>query len=130
LKERKLFPGGGYLTGCGAPVSKLAVRADGVIVPCNLLSHMELGRINKDDLKEVWDNSLVMQRFIQRREIPLENFEYCKGCKYQPYCTGNCPALAYTLTGHEDRPSPDACLKSFLEEGGKLPDKELFECKQ
>jgi hypothetical protein len=38
-----------------------------------------------------------------------------------PYCAGNCPALAYTITGKEDHPSPDACLRTFLLEGGRLP---------
>ena len=41
-----------------------------------------------------------------------------------PYCTGNCPALAYTLTGEVNHPSPDACLRRFLEEGGQIPAQE------
>ena len=34
----------------------LAVRADGAITPCTMLSHIELGRINRDDLGEIWRN--------------------------------------------------------------------------
>ena len=30
------------------------------------------------------------------------------------------PGLAYTLTGKVDHPSPDACLRRFLDEGGSL----------
>ena len=121
-ERRERMPGRGCLTGCGGPMSKLAVRADGVIVPCIQMSHIELGRINRDDLHEVWENHPELNRLRERRNIPLSDFEFCKGCDYIPYCTGNCPALAYTVLGEENHPSPDACLRKFLEEGGRLPD--------
>ncbi len=115
------IPGRGYLTGCGGPISKMAVRADGVMVPCIQMSHIELGQINRDDLKEVWQNHSELKRLRERCTIPLSDFEFCQGCEYIDYCTGNCPALAYTIIGEENHPSPDACLKRFLEEGGRLP---------
>jgi len=114
--------GYGFLTGCGGLMKNMAVRADGVMVPCCQMSHIELGRINKDDLKEVWQNHVELKRLRERNSIPLSDFEFCKGCDYINYCTGNCPALAYTIFGDENHPSPDACLKRFLEAGGKLPD--------
>jgi SynChlorMet cassette radical SAM/SPASM protein ScmE len=114
------LPGGGSLKGCGGVFSKIGVRSDGVMIPCTLLPHIELGRINKDNLREVWLNHPEMNRLRSRREIPLQQFEFCNGCQYTPYCTGNCPALSYNLTGVEDHPSPDACLKRFLEAGGTL----------
>ncbi len=120
-KGKDRISGGGYLTGCGGPMDHMAVRADGIMVPCNQLSHIELGRINRDDLKEVWQNHSEMTRLRQRRNIALSDFEFCRDCDYIPYCTGNCPALAYTLLGEDTHPSPDACLKKFLQEGGKLP---------
>ena len=119
---RARIPGRGYLTGCGGPMSKIAVRADGVMVPCGQMSHIELGRINVDELREVWQNHPELERLRERRNIPLSDFEFCKGCDYIPYCTGNCPALAYTIFGEENHPSPDACLRRFLEEGGRLPE--------
>jgi SynChlorMet cassette radical SAM/SPASM protein ScmE len=118
------IPGKGYLTGCGGVMSQMAIRADGVIVPCSQMSHIELGRIKRDDLKKVWQTHPEMTRLRERRKIPLEDFEFCQGCEYTNYCTGNCPALAYTIVGDENHPSPDACLKRFLEEGGRLPNLE------
>ena len=79
--------------------------ADGVIVPCIQLSHIELGRINKDALYEVWHKHLELENLRARRSISLSDFEFCNGCEYINYCSGNCPALAYTLVG----------------EGGRLP---------
>jgi SynChlorMet cassette radical SAM/SPASM protein ScmE len=111
----------GHLSGCNGPVSELGVRADGVIVPCIQMSHIELGRINRDDLKEIWQEHPELDRLRERHKIPLKDFEFCQGCEYINYCTGNCPALAYTILGKENHPSPDACLKRFLEAGGRLP---------
>ena len=115
------FPHGGYLTACGCHNNKINVRADGVITPCSMLPHMELGHINKDSLMEIWHSHPDLNRLRQRHTIPLTEFEFCAGCPYIPYCTGNCPALAYTITGQVDHPSPDACLRRYLAEGGRLP---------
>jgi SynChlorMet cassette radical SAM/SPASM protein ScmE len=104
----------------------MAVRADGVMIPCNQMSHIKLGRINHDDLKEAWQSHPELERIRNRREIPLADFEFCKGCGYTRYCSGNCPALAYTTVGEENHPSPDACLRRYLEAGGRLPDAKLL----
>jgi SynChlorMet cassette radical SAM/SPASM protein ScmE len=115
------FSHGGHLTACGCSMQKIAVRADGVIVPCSMLPHIELGRINQDSLAGVWQRSAELNQLRQRQTIPLTQFEFCAECAYLPYCTGNCPALAYSLTRQLDHPSPDACLRRFLEDGGKIP---------
>jgi SynChlorMet cassette radical SAM/SPASM protein ScmE/SynChlorMet cassette protein ScmD len=117
---RKSLPGGGYLTGCGCTMQSLAVRADGVLIPCIQLSHIELGRINADPLERIWHNHPNLHRLRERRTIPLHSFSYCKGCNYIPYCTGNCPALAYSILGNLNHPSPDACFKQFIAQGGEL----------
>ncbi len=117
------IPGRGKLVSCGGVFSKIAVRSDGVMVPCGQLPHIELGRINKDSLRDVWHNHPEFKRLRERREIPLSEFEFCKDCIYIDYCAGGCPAIAYTLHGKENHPSADACLKRFLEEGGVLPER-------
>ena len=118
--------GRGFLSGCNGPTSQIAVRADGVMVPCVQMSHMELGRINRDSLQEVWQKHPALKKMRGRQKIPLSDFEFCQGCDHINYCTGNCPALAYTILGKENHPSPDACLKRFLEAGGRLPDEILL----
>jgi SynChlorMet cassette radical SAM/SPASM protein ScmE len=125
LDNKEIQPGRGFLAGCGGPITKLAVRADGVMVPCIQLSHIELGRINKDDLKDVWQNNIELKRIRERVRIPLSEFEFCQGCDYIKYCTGSCPASAYTILGQENHPSPESCLRLFLEAGGKLPPKDI-----
>jgi SynChlorMet cassette radical SAM/SPASM protein ScmE len=119
---------GGYLNGCGGPMTKLAVRADGVIVPCTLLPGMELGRINRDELREVWLEHPELNRFRRRSSISLRDFEFCSGCRYVDSCTGNCPAVAYTMLKDAYHPNPDACYRCFLDEGGRLPEADLTAC--
>src|SRR5208283_5796277 len=116
------LPDRGFLRACGGIMSKMAVRADGVMTPCTQMSHIELGMINRDDLIEVWQRHQELKRLRERVDIPLSKFEFCKGCDYIPYCTGNCPAFAYTSLKEENHPSPDACLKRFLEAGGRVPE--------
>ena len=116
----------GFLSACGCAMDRIAVRADGTIVPCTMLSHIELGRINRDDFKEIWQSHPEMQKLRERSSIPLSDFPFCNSCPYMDYCTGNCPGLAYSITGEVNRPSPEACLRRFLEEGGRLGEIEGF----
>lgn len=113
--------GRGHLVSCGGTYSKLGVRCDGVIVPCLLMSHLELGRINRDDLREIWQHHPELTRIRERHSIPLNDFSFCRDCEYLAYCAGGCPAVAYTRTGQDSHPNPDGCLRRFLEEGGRLP---------
>lgn len=118
--EGRAIPGRGYLTGCGCMWSKLAVRPDGVIVPCNMLAHIELGQINHDRLLRIWQDNPELNCLRNRYTIPLSTFSECADCPWQLTCTGNCPASSYTRTGNVFAPSPDGCLKRFLEHGGRI----------
>lgn len=110
----------GYLVGCGCPWSKITIRADGIIIPCSHLSHIELGRINQDSLTEVWQHNPELQRLRMRCEIPLSSFPECADCAYQLFCTGNCPGVGYNITGNVYAPCPESCLKDFLASGGRI----------
>jgi SynChlorMet cassette radical SAM/SPASM protein ScmE len=113
--------GRGFLTACGGPMEKLGVRADGVIVVCVQMPDLALGRMNRDDLREIWTDHPILYQFRTRGGLSLRDFDFCSGCEYLDYCTGNCPALAHTLLNNAQHPSPDACLRRFLEAGGTLP---------
>ncbi len=118
--------GRGFLTGCGGANSKIGIRADGIMVPCTQMPDMALGRINQDDLTEIWQTHHELNRFRNRCEIPLSSFDFCRGCHYIGYCTGNCPAISYTIVHDAYHPSPDSCLRLFLESGGELPSREML----
>lgn len=120
-RGEKGSPNGGFLTGCGGTMTKLAVRADGVMLPCVQLPEMELGVVNRDELQRVWQDHPELNRFRRRTKIPLTDFEFCRDCGYLNYCTGNCPAAAYAILRDPCHPSPDACYRRFKEDGGQLP---------
>ena len=118
------LPGRGALTGCGCIFHSLGVRSDGVMVPCTMLSQIELGRINRDDLREVWQGHEELNRLRARSGMALSEFPFCEGCPYTRYCTGSCPGVAFNMLGDPYHPAPDACYRKFLAEGGKLPEME------
>lgn len=121
LQEGKQsLPGGGHLMACNG-LSRIDVRADGMIVPCVQMSHMELGRINRDKLEDIWQNHPILDQLRNRNLISLDNIDFCEKCKYIPYCNGGCPALSYSRLGDENLPCIEICYKRFLEDGGMLP---------
>jgi SynChlorMet cassette radical SAM/SPASM protein ScmE len=120
--KASLDDSGGCLSSCGGVFSKLGVRADGVYIPCILLPGIELGRINVDNLKNIWIFHPELQKLRERRHIPLKKFTPCKDCKYIQYCRGGCPGLSMTYTGNAYQPSPDMCLTQFLRDGGSVPE--------
>ena len=112
---------GGRLTGCGCVNRELSVACDGAYTVCAMLPHLRLGRINEDRLLDVWQDAPALAAMRARPTIPLSQFAFCDGCGWRDYCTGNCPGLAFSLTGEVDHPSPDACLRRFVEAGGEIP---------
>ena len=118
------FPNAGALTGCGCHQVELAVRSDGHYLVCNMLPGLSLGRINRDRLLDIWKNHPTLQEFRERDKIRLRKFDFCRECDYVDYCTGNCPAIAFSMTGNPHQPAPDACYRRFLEQGGTLPPEE------
>lgn len=111
---------GGFLTGCTCAFSAISARPDGILVPCALLSHLELGDISECNLKKLWVENGTLKKLRQRMEIPLVNFDYCRDCCYITYCTGSCPGLSYTILGKINHPNPSDCLRSYLDSGGSL----------
>jgi SynChlorMet cassette radical SAM/SPASM protein ScmE len=120
-REAPPFTEGGRLTGCGCANSRIAVRSDGVMIPCPMLPQMELGQIGSASLARLWRRHPDLNGLRARVSIPLTEFDFCDDCPYIPYCTGNCPGIAYNTTGKVDHPSPDSCLRRFLADGGTIP---------
>jgi SynChlorMet cassette radical SAM/SPASM protein ScmE len=121
VKEGR-FQNKGTLSGCGCHMTKLSVRSDGHYAVCDMIAGIDLGKIGENKLIDVWTGNDTLCTFRKRYTIELQNFDYCRDCKYAPYCSGNCPATAFTLTGDPHRPAPDSCYKLFLEQGGVLPE--------
>jgi len=96
-RARQPFPIGSPYRPAAARTTKSRARR-WRIVPCSMLAHSELGRINQDSLLEVWQHSPALKPAAPPTYDPADRVEFCAGCSYIPYCTGNCPGLAYTIT--------------------------------
>lgn len=110
------LPERGRLVGCGCVFDRLAVRADGTYVPCVMLPTVTLGTIGRDPLPELWQRTPALQALRARRQIRLDGLAECRDCPWVHSCTGNCPGMAFALTGALDRPAPESCLKRFAAE--------------
>jgi SynChlorMet cassette radical SAM/SPASM protein ScmE len=105
------IPGRGTLCGCNGAFSKMAILHDGTIVPCHLLHTLQMGTIGKDSLQHIWLKHPLINAVRQRRAIPLETLDTCKGCRYQGFCTGGCPGGAVFLTGELNARNPMDCYR-------------------
>lgn len=114
--------GMGYLTGCGCVFSSIDILHDGTIVPCHLLSRVPLGNIVTDSLQEIWLRHSTLITLRQRRSIPMQQVPGCETCAWAPFCNGNCPGLAYELTGDFNHANPEDCYNKFLLETEKGDD--------
>ncbi len=114
----KPSPGMGYLSACGCVFNKLAVHHDGTIVPCNMLADIELGRINRDSIREIWLNSPVLKKMKERRQIPVSEAPGCGDCEWNIYCNGSCPALAGVTPDDFIKSNPVDCYRKLKEKTG------------
>ncbi len=71
---------------CGAATSKCAIRPDGWVVPCEIIWDVRCGNLKKDRLKDIWENSYLLNSFRRPLVVDLEKIPECKGCEYQYLC--------------------------------------------
>ncbi|MBI5409455.1 MAG: GeoRSP system radical SAM/SPASM protein [Nitrospirae bacterium] len=86
----------------GSICGKLSVniKANGDITPCGFIP-MVIGSIIKDDLRDLWKNSPVLEKM--RNKIPKGK---CVTCGHYTDCLGGCTARAIALTGDMNNPDP------------------------
>lgn len=104
----------GHLSACGCFRNKLAIHHDGIITPCNMLGNVELGRINRDSIREIWLHSPILKKMASRTAFSLKNIEACRECEFVDICNGGCPAEEISNTGDFFRPSLSNCCRHFL----------------
>lgn len=78
----------------------LNIKSNGDITPCGFIP-IVIGNITKDNLKELWKNSPVLEKM--RNKTPTGK---CTGCSHYDSCLGGCTARAIALTGDMNNPDP------------------------
>jgi len=107
----KVLPGRGHLTACGGVFEKLAILHDGTIVPCHVISDLNLGNILTDDIKEIWQSHPLLHALRLRANISLGTITPCSTCAYKGYCTGGCPGGALFLNHDFNTRNPMDCYR-------------------
>ncbi|MHC4598537.1 MAG: radical SAM protein [Planctomycetota bacterium] len=102
-----------YLSGCNTGVTECTIMPDGRVLPCDRLQELTCGNLREQDLQEIWLESPVFERFRERFDVLLDDLDTCRGCRYQPLCTGGCPSLPYYLEGELIARDPYSCYKFF-----------------
>ncbi len=113
--EKLLAPGPEAFCVCNLPFSMLAVRADGVFVPCMDMANVEVGKLGVDDIQTLWTDSPEMNA-IRNRRTSAKDWENCRVCPYADFCGGGCPAK---LPQNAKQPT-EFCLARVLEAGFQL----------
>jgi SynChlorMet cassette radical SAM/SPASM protein ScmE len=108
---------GGHLSECGAALKIISVLHDGQYVPCLLLPQLHLGEIGKDNLKDIWNNSSILQDFRKRQRISLAEIEECSDCGYLSLCDGGCPVIPYQESGSLEKPDRSRCCLTLQQQG-------------
>ncbi len=94
-------------TACGVGFEKIAVLADGSIVPCEVMRDLKLGSIYNDNLIDVFYHSSVMDEI---RKSVVNEIPECQACPVKAECLGGCKAYAWLTTGKFDQPDKRQCL--------------------
>ncbi|MCU0723757.1 MAG: radical SAM protein [Planctomycetes bacterium] len=102
-----------YLCGCGTGITECTIMPDGRVLPCDRLQEITCGNLRERDLEDIWRNSEVFAEFRRRHDVLLDDLATCKGCRYQPLCTGGCPSLPYYLEGKLLARDPYSCYRFF-----------------
>ena len=116
----------GHLAACNSVFRKMAVRADGMMIPCQALSNVELGRINSTPLKDAWARAEALTSLRRRRDIPLDRFERCAACEYMRYCIGGCAANSATDDRDPGSRAAAICAQDIIELMGKSAGEEFL----
>ena len=99
-KDRRCFPA----------FTKIFVRADGAITPCNHLPAHVMGYVGKDRIAHLWRDSQIMTDLATPDPALGDICAECRECEYLPCC----PRTGYCVDSH-DRVSA-YCLKNYMTE--------------
>lgn len=102
----------GTFSTCPAGQNMLSIRSDGKVVPCSAFWTLICGDLRKESIKNIWENSKVLNDIRALAEVPLTDYgENCGNCDYLSYCNGGCRAGAYYSSGKGTRGiDPANCL--------------------
>jgi len=104
---------GGRAFSCGGCTGKIAVAADGSVIPCDYLDDFVLGRLPDQTLNGVIASEGTARFFSLLAARRAEN-PYCGLCEYLDVCPGGCPVNPL-LRGEPAGRDEISCLRNLVE---------------
>ncbi|MFO7625812.1 MAG: radical SAM protein [Candidatus Fermentibacteraceae bacterium] len=111
--NRRARQTGGRAFSCGGCTGKIAVAADGSVIPCDYLDGFVLGRLPGQTLNEVMASEKTAEFLSILAARRAENPD-CELCEYLDVCPGGCPVnplLRGETTGRDEL----SCLRNLVE---------------
>jgi SynChlorMet cassette radical SAM/SPASM protein ScmE len=106
---------GGEMYNCAGAVTKMVIRPDGWVTPCDRLWDLKLGNLRTQSLEDIWLRAEATKNFRERFTRTVDEIEECKDCSYKSNCHGGCPAVGYYAGKGIMGLDPSSCYKIFEE---------------
>ncbi len=106
---------GGEMYNCAGAVTKLVIRPDGWITPCDRLWDLKLGNLRTQSLEDIWLRAEPTKYFRERFTRTVDEREECKECAHRSDCHGGCPAVGYYAGEGILGLDPSSCYKIYQE---------------
>lgn len=104
---------GGRAFSCGGCTGKIAVAADGSVIPCDYLDGFVLGRLPGQSLNEVMASGKTAEFMSILAARRAEN-PFCAKCEHLDFCPGGCPVNPL-LRGEPVGRDGISCLRNLVE---------------
>lgn len=104
LKVKTLGVIADLISGCGAGRVYCAIEPDGIVTPCVYMPNLKVGDLRRQTLREIWDNSPVLQSLRDRSDLEGP----CANCQWKAIC-GGCRARGYAYFDNLKAPDP-SCI--------------------
>lgn len=94
---------------CSAGRNYMVIDQRGGISKCHTEMHRTVSSVNADD-----PLAAIQADRSDFINLPVDEKEGCRTCKWKYWCTGGCPLVTYQATGRNDRRSPNCQIYQAL----------------
>ena len=100
---------------CPVCKSSLCVSNNGDVYPCEGWQNLKLGNIEKQSLKEIWDENPIVLRL---RNLQYKDFPKCNSCLHKQFCS-----ICLIMNVNEDKKGNYSNVNPFICEEAKIKER-------
>lgn len=111
--KAELQKGAGCYRACSAGLTKITIKPNGEVTPCDRLWDFTAGSIFETPLMDIVQLHPNMKLLRTRPQVSMENDPHCAKCGYEKVCGGGCPAVPYYQEGTLFKHDFLSCIKNY-----------------